>query len=234
MNYQKLLTQMFSDKFEISVNNDILLGQATYEDYQFTLCGIVNEAQLDNQMSLILAQYILDKMSSETNFNLLMIIDTGGQKTTHHAELLGLNRYFAHLIKVIHLARSNGARVFAVVNGKALGGAFIASGLNAERIYALADAQIAVMWLEAMSKVTKIPLDKLQELSKTSAIFAPGAENFVKLGAVEAILSSEQIMPQLLADLASDVVGVHHWRESGSSRGGRVMADKIVRQILDA
>ena len=30
------------------------------------------------------------------------------------------------------------------------------------------------MNLPAMARVTKIPLDRLQELSKTSAVFAPG------------------------------------------------------------
>lgn len=234
MNYQELLSGMFGDNFKITVNDDILLGQAGYNNHQFWLSGVVNGAQLDNQMSLLLSRYILDKMESHPDFNLLIIVDTGGQKTTHHAELLGLNRYFAHLIKTIHLARSKGARVFAVVNGKALGGAFIATALNAEKIYALADAEIAVMWLEAMSRVTKIPLQKLQELSKTSAIFAPGAENFVKLGAVESILAPAQIMPQLVNDLESAIPALNYWRESGFNHGGRIMADKIVKKIIDA
>lgn len=234
MEYKQLLTLMFADSVRISEQDNIITGMANYADTEFAICGIVNEAPLDSHMNQYLAEFILTKIMSAPTTKFLILVDTAGQQTTRFAELSGLNRYIAHLAKTIHFARHNGARVFSLVHGKALGGAFIASGLNAEKIYALESSQIAVMWLEAMSKVTKIPLIQLQQLSQTSPIFAPGASNFVKLGVVEAILTTEQIMPQIIKDLAHEEPNIGSWRKLGFERGGRTLADKVVKDILNA
>lgn len=233
MKYQDLLQQLFGNEINYSVDNNVLLGDAAFDNQQFSLCGIVDAAQLDNVMSLKLAKFILAKVNLNPKFNLLIFIDTGGQKTSRQAELLGLNRYFAHLIKVIHYARAKGARVFSLVYGSALGGAFIAAGLNAEKVYALAEAQIAVMWLEAMSRVTKIPLVRLEELSKSSAIFAPGAENFVKLGVIDKIIDPAAFLPQIISDIGGAAPSINHWRELADVRGGRTLANKIVSQVIN-
>lgn len=234
MKYQDLLQQLFGNEINYSVDNNVLLGDAAFDNQQFSICGIVDAAQLDNVMSLKLAKFILDKVNLDPKFNLLIFIDTSGQKTSRQAELLGLNRYFAHLIKVIHYARAKGARVFSLVYGSALGGAFIAAGLNAEKVYALAEAQIAVMWLEAMSRVTKIPLARLEELSKSSAIFAPGAENFVKLGVLDKIIDPAAFLPQVINDIKDTTPSINHWRELADVRGGRTLANNIVSQIINA
>lgn len=229
INYKAILTTFFGNSINIKEINNIITGHASYQEHEFAVLGVVNAAMLDNEMALALADFVLQ----QSNTNLLIILDTGGQQASHKAELLGLNRYYAHLIKSLHFKRHNSCRVFGVVIGQALGGAFIATALNAEKIYALPDAQISVMWLEAMSKVTKIPLLTLQELSKTSAIFAPGAENYYKLGAIEQILNPEQIMPQLISDLKS-VTALGDWRQSGLNRGGRKLSATIVDEVMHA
>ncbi len=38
------------------------------------------------------------------------------------------------------------------------------------------------MKLEAISRVTKMPLEKLQALAAKVSVFAPGSENFYKMG----------------------------------------------------
>lgn len=234
MNYRDLLTHMFGEKWQVNEQDNVVTGVATFADKEFAICGVVNGASLDNTMCQQLAKFVLDKIALNPTSYFIILVDTAGQQATHHAELIGLNRYIGHLTKTIHFARATGARVFGLVYGKALGGAFIATALNAERLYALNTAQIAVMWLEAMSRVTKVPLAKLQELSKTSAIFAPGAENFVKLGAIEAVLAPEAVMPQILQDLQAAAPDIDHWRENGFARGGRTMADKIVKEVINA
>ena len=230
IDYNEILTVMFGNKFQITEKNNIITGHGTYAEHAFALFGVVNEAMLDNQMSLDLADFVIQQ-PAKTNF--LIILDTGGQQATHQAELLGLNRYYAHLIKALHFKRHQECRVFALVIGKALGGAFIATALNAQRIYALPSAQISVMWLEAMSRVTKIPLAKLQELSKTSPIFAPGAENFYLLGAVAEILSAEKIMSTLINTINLPTL-LGDWRSNGFERGGRKLSAPIVEAVLRA
>jgi len=229
--YTELLTTMFGEKHQVTQTNNVITGYANCAIHKFAIVGIVNQAMLDNQMALDMAGFVLKLLKSKSVPNLLIILDTGGQQVTHKAELLGINRYFAHLAKAIHYARLDGISVYALVSGGALGGAFIATALNAQKIYALPSAQIAVMWLEAMSRVTKVPLAKLQELSQDSPIFAPGAENFYKLGVIESILKIEEFMPRLIQDLgqpASD------WQANGYARGGRLYASKVVVEILNA
>jgi malonate decarboxylase gamma subunit len=57
----------------------------------------------------------------------------------------------------------------------------------ADKTYALADAQVRVMELKAMARVPKISHDRLDELAATSPTFAPGVENYLRMGAIEAI-----------------------------------------------
>lgn len=229
MHYKDVLSSMFGTAVAVDEANNIITGQAVFAGHNFAIVGVVNGVMLDNRMAADLASFVL----RQSNLDLLVIVDSGGQQATHQAELLGLNRYFAHLIKSIQFKRHTGSRVFGLVTGKALGGAFIATALNAEKIYALPEAQISVMWLEAMSKVTKIPLSRLEELSKTSPIFAPGAENFYQLGAVEQILTPDKIMPQLMLDLKS-TTSIDDWRKNGLTRGGRKRSAAIVKEVLDA
>jgi len=89
------------------------------------------------------------------------------------------------------------------------------------------------MWLDAMSRVTKIPIEKLTELSKTSPIFAPGATNFVKLGAVDAIITASEFIPRCieLLDKPSDI---NHKRLQGAKNGGRLLAQRVIDHIVEA
>ena len=233
MTYQDMLNSMFNAPGKIDYANNIITGYVTYSGVDFAVLGVVEHAMLDNQMALNLADFVLQQISAKKVNNLLILLDTGGQQVTRKAELLGLNRYFAHLIKALNYAKLEGMKVTGVVIGGALGGAFIATALNASKIYAVPDAQIAVMWLDAMSRVTKVPLAKLQELSKTSAIFAPGAENFYKLGVIEKILNIEQVMPQVINDLNTRV-SLDGWRINGAVRGGRTLAQAVISEIMDA
>ncbi len=233
MDYKKLLDDVFAGEVKVECANDIFTGEAVYKEKVFAVCGVVNEAGLDNMMSVSLAEFILKVIDLNDKRPICIFIDTSGQKVSRHAELLGLNYYYAHLIKTINLSRRLGHRVFALVYGKALGGAFIATGLNADYIFAIPTAQIAVMWLDAMSRVTKIPIEKLKELSKVSPIFAPGADNFVKLGAVDAIISPSEFMAKCV-ELLDMPASVDHKRLLGAKNGGRKLAQNVVNHIVEA
>lgn len=39
-----------------------------------------------------------------------------------------------------------------------------------------------------MARVTKLPLDVLQEKARTTPVFAPGLDNLARMGAVDAVL----------------------------------------------
>ena len=114
-------------------------------------------------------------------------MDTQGQRLSRRDELLGINGYMAHLAKCLQLARNRGHKIIGLVYSEAVSGGFLASSLLADRCYALPEAQVRVMNLPAMSRITKIPLERLEELSKTSPVFAPGVQNYLRMGAVDAL-----------------------------------------------
>jgi malonate decarboxylase gamma subunit len=102
----------------------------------------------------------------------------------------------------------------------------------ADRAYALADAQIRVMALPAMSRITQIPIENLQELCRTSAIFGPGVHNYERLGALEEVWEGDlasALETALRAPAASD-----RRAELGAARGGRVHAERVVAAVLAA
>ncbi|MFX5808811.1 biotin-independent malonate decarboxylase subunit gamma, partial [Acinetobacter baumannii] len=113
-------------------------------------------------------------------------------------EMLGINSYMAHLGKCVELARRQGHRVVGLVYDQALSGGFITSGLIADACYALPEATIRVMGLPAMARITKVPEERLTELAKSNPVFAPGPENYLRMGGVAAIWNGD--LAKALAD----------------------------------
>src|SRR4029450_4197124 len=102
-------------------------------------------------------------------------------------ELLGINGYLGHLAQCLEVARQRGARLVSLVDGEAVSGGVLSFGLVAGGVFALPEAQVRVMNLKAMARVTKQPLERLEALSRTSPVFAPGVANYAAMGAVSAV-----------------------------------------------
>ena len=135
----------------------------------------------------------------------------------------------AHLAKSIALARSHGHTVLGLVYSKAVSGGFLASSLLADACHALPEAEVMVMNLPAMARVTKIPLEKLQDLSRSSPVFAPGVANYVAMGAVESVWTGD-----LATALAAALAGApdrDRRRELGEARGGRRLARTVAARV---
>jgi malonate decarboxylase gamma subunit len=163
---------------------------------------------------------------------LLLLIDTQGQQLRRRDELLGINRAMAHLGCTIDLARRQGHPVIGLVYSQALSGGFITSGLIADACYALPDAEIRVMRIPAMARVTKIDEARLTELSIANPVFAPGVGNYVAMGGIRALWQGDlaACLRQALADHATD----DRRAADGAARGGRLMADRVMQKVLEA
>ena len=135
----------------------------------------------------------------------------------------------AHLAKCLELARRSGHRTLGLVYGEAVSGGFLATSLLADVCYALPEAEIRVMNLPAMARVTKIPLERLQELSTTSAVFAPGVENYHRMGAIRALWDGD-LSAHLAAALAEPEEGDRR-RQDGEARGGRTLARTVADRV---
>src|SRR5205814_5980034 len=144
----------------------------------------------------------------------------------------GINSYMAHLSKCIQVAREHGHPIIGLVYDQALSGGFIASAMGADICAALPDAEIRVMNLPAMARVTRIPEERLRELSDTSPVFAPGAINFVRMGAVDALWDGD--LAAHLAHALATASPRDGRRALGYARGGRLLAQPVAQRVAEA
>lgn len=223
----------------IAIDGDFFSGTATVGGHESVIIGTRNKAALDSSLALKVADAILrtaheDNSSSRSPRTILFLVDTQGQQLSRHEELLGLNGYFAHVARCCDLARRHDHRLVTVIHGEAVSGGFLAFGLMADRVCALPDAQVRVMDLRAMSKVTKIPYSKLAVLAEESPVFAPGAENYWRMGAVDELWSADDDWSRCLASAMTHATADDGRARRGLERGGRTLAAPITELILSA
>jgi len=214
-----------------------LHGSAQVGAMSVSVIGTRDHAAIDGLLALQIADAILQTVRADAGTTprpILFIADTQGQALSRHDELLGLNGYFAHVARCVDLARRQGHRLLTVIHGEAVSGGFLAFGMLADRICALPDAQVRVMDLRAMSRVTKISLERLEELAGESPVFAPGAENYWRMGSIHEIWSADDNWPERLAAALASAMDTDGRAAIGLERGGRLLAAPTAQLVADA
>jgi len=214
-----------------------LHGSAQVGDRSVSVIGTRDHAAIDGQLALRIANAILQAVRADAGSvprPILFIADTQGQALSRHEELLGLNGYFAHVARCVDLARRHGHHLLTLIHGEAVSGGFLAFGMLADRICALPDAQVRVMDLRAMSRVTKINLERLEELAGVSPVFAPGPENYWHMGGIHEIWSSDDNWPERLAAALASTTDTDGRAAIGLERGGRQLAAPTAQLVADA
>jgi len=232
MKIEPLLNELFPAGHSVSVRAGLLSGYGSAGPGQVAVLGTTDHLAVSAEVALELACFVLNVVREKPGVAILMLVDTQGQKLSKADELLGLNGYLAHLVKCLDLASRRGHRLITLVYDEAVSGGFLSFGLMADDIHALADAQIRVMNLPAMARITKLPLETLQELSVKSPSFAPGVDNFYKLGGVLSIWRPP-LADHLEAALKRQTCGDHR-RDDGMERMGRKLAARVSRLVVDA
>lgn len=232
MQWQVLTEQLFGTDHEVRADGDFLSGSAPFDGASVTVVGSTNHAPIGVAMALAQARVVLDTIAQHPGRAIVLLIDTQGQQLRRRDELLGINRAMAHLGCCIDLARRQGHAVIGLVYDQALSGGFITSGLMADACYALPDAQIRVMRIPAMARITKIDEQRLQALSVDNPVFAPGVDNYLAMGGLRGVWHG---------DLASALRAALHERPGqdvraadGAARGGRQLAASVAQRVLDA
>ncbi|QDI04953.1 biotin-independent malonate decarboxylase subunit gamma [Xanthomonas cerealis pv. cerealis] len=229
MELTPLLQQLFPLGHRVEVRAGVIGGSASTALGEVTVIGSAEKLEVGVEHALALAAAVLDSTRTQPQRPIVMLVDTAGQRPSRKDELLGINGYFGHLAQCLDLARRRGARLLTLVYGESVSGGFLAFGLMADAIYALPEAQVRVMDLRAMARVTKQPLEKLQALSKSSPVFAPGVENYVAMGAVDALWQgdlAQALVAALQAPLHGDVRA-----QRGAARNGRLLAAPIAAEV---
>ncbi len=236
MTWTDLVARLFGTTHDVVADGDFLSGEALFDGQPLTVVGSTGHAPIGFAMALRQARVVLDTVARHPGRPILLLIDTQGQQLRRHDELLGINRAMAHLGCSIDLARRLGHRVIGLVYDQALSGGFITSGLIADACHALPDAEIRVMRIPAMARVTKLPEDLLTALSQTNPVFAPGVQNYVRMGGVRSVWGADGAdgLPACLREALRDTPTTDERAADGRSRGGRRLAADVVEQVLAA
>lgn len=232
MQWNTLVTQLFGPYHGMRAAGDVLRGEVMFDGEPITLIGTTNHAPIGVRLALAQARIVLDTMAQHPRRTMLLLIDTQGQLLRRRDELLGINRAMAHLGMCIDLARRRGHRVLGLVYDQALSGGFITSGLIADACDALPEAEIRVMRIPAMARVTKLSEAMLTELSRTNPVFAPGVANYVAMGGVRALWQGDLVVA--LREALAHAPVEDRRALDGEQRGGRRLAASVVRRVLDA
>ncbi|WP_201592848.1 biotin-independent malonate decarboxylase subunit gamma [Psychrobacter fozii] len=238
MQTKTILEALFPNELEYHIEHSMIRGSAETKMGKVEIIGTVDSAAMNQLIAMTLANEILDVIAQGKKTPIVFIVDTMGQDSSRADELLCLNRTFAHLASCVDLLKRSGHPNLAIVLGEAVSGGFLSYGLMANQVFAMQSSQVKVMDLNAMSRVTKIPLDKLKSLSQTSAIFAPGVENYYAMGAVNDIWKA---LDEHLVENALDSQLTHiddfltdNRRQVAEERKGRLLCNDIVQSVLTA
>lgn len=232
MEWNTLATALFGAGHGISQEGDVLRGNVCFDGNPLTVIGTTNHAPIGVRLALEQARVVLDTVAQHPGRPILLLIDTQGQMLRRRDELLGINRAMAHLGMSIDFARRRGHRVLGLVYDQALSGGFITSGLIADACDALPEAEIRVMRIPAMARVTKISEDRLTELSRSNPVFAPGVENYVAMGGVRRLWTGD--LAVALREALASTSGEDVRAADGRTRGGRRLAAAVIQRVLDA
>ncbi|MFM2343218.1 MAG: hypothetical protein RLZZ592_2871 [Pseudomonadota bacterium] len=232
MNWNDLATALFGADHAVRADGVFLSGAGQLDGRTLAVIGTTDHAAIGFDLALRQARVVLEVMAAHPGRPILLLIDTQGQQLRRHDEMLGIHRAMAHLGQCIDLARRQGHAVLGLVYDQALSGGFITSGLMADACDALPGAEIRVMRLPAMARITRLPEAMLAELSQANPVFAPGVANYVAMGGVRRLWTGgpAEALRQALADLPTEDVRARDGRE----RGGRRLADEIVSRVLAA
>jgi malonate decarboxylase gamma subunit len=230
MDWKAVAKSLFPLGHAIAEQDDFLSGSAHTQAGSIAVVGTTGHAPIGVEIALAQARFILATLRTHPGRPILIMIDTQGQRLRHRDEMLGINSYMAHLGKCVELARRKGHKVLGLVYDQALSGGFITSGLMADACYALPEATIRVMGLPAMARITKVPEERLLELAASNPVFAPGPENYLRMGGLEEIWSGD------LAVNLEQALAVAHAGDTrsalGQARGGRKLAQPVIEAIV--
>lgn len=230
MKWQDTARNLFPEGHDIVQDGTLLAGTGRSGGDVLEVIGSTEHAEIGVDLALAMARRVLATVRNHPRRPILFLVDTQGQRLRHRDELLGINSYMGHLAKCVELARRRGHRVLGLVYDQALSGGFLASGMMADLCAALPDAEIRVMNLPAMARVTRQPEERLRALAERSPVFAPGAINYVRMGAIDRLWDGD--LGDCLRDALSRAAPVDGRSEVGLERGGRLLAKPIAARVM--
>jgi malonate decarboxylase gamma subunit len=232
MTLDEILSSLFPGGRDVKNDNGVLRGSAALQSGGWALViGIGGRLPLGVDEAIRLAGYVLTSIESGSG-PILVLVDSDSQRMSKRDELLGLNEFLAHLAKCLVYADLHGRPTIGLLYGHSAAGAFLATALATRVLVALPGAEPAVMDLPSMAKVTKLPIEVLEERAKSTPVFAPGVTNLSLMGSVHLVWNDKApLVDQLEALLANMPEGRDERDAIGKQRRGRLKAYDIAERV---
>ena len=233
MTLDNILASLFPKGHEVVLDHGLLSGKGKLPGgTTLTVIGVDGRTAVGIEEAIRLSANVLDLLKRDSEDPILVLIDSNSQRMSKRDELLGLSEFLAHLAKSLIIADRLGSRTIGLLYGHTAAGAFIATALATRTLVALPGADPVVMDLPSMSRVTKLPLEVLEEKAKSTPVFAPGLENMAQTGAVAAVLDPTiSLAIQLEALLVKPVESADTRDRLGKERHGRPKAADIAARV---
>lgn len=221
-------------------------AQAVNERFPVVYFGVIGLEEAYKMAQVVYLTMEADKdKPREDKRPLILIVDTPGNGPGKVEEIVGMNKATGSYQLALAEARQAGHPIIAVVIGRAISGAFLCHGLQADHILALKKeygTMIHVMPITSISRITKLDIETLKELSQSNPVFASGAEFFYQLGGVNKILDSVEGMRDVILQDIEDVkrekssgdilaTGPMGRGTLGAARGGRKVRGVVLEQM---
>ena len=131
-------------------------------------------------------EVIEDDSDKEVKRPIILIVDVPSQAYGYNEELLGIHQSLAAAVNAYAKARLAGHPIIAFIPGFAISGAFLAHGMQANRIIALRDEEVNVHVMSRASAalITQRTIEELDEVTKDVPAMAYDIDSFSTLGAL--------------------------------------------------
>ncbi|MGE7990528.1 biotin-independent malonate decarboxylase subunit gamma [Pseudomonas sp. NPDC089554] len=135
---------------------------------------------------------------------IVAVIDVPSQAYGRREEALGIHQALAAAVEAYAQARLAGHPVIGLLVGKAMSGAFLAHGYQAQRLIALDDSGVMVhaMGKAAAARITLRSVEELEALAAQVAPMAYDLDSYASLGLLWRKLSVDNAQAPSVADLA--------------------------------
>src|SRR6202034_1073033 len=189
------------------------------------------------------------EVNGNTRRPIIAIVDVSSQAYGRREELLAIHWACAAAAGAYASARLAGHPVIALLVGKAMSGAFLAHGYQANRILALDSQEVMVhaMGKHAAARVTRRSVAELEELGKRIAPMAYDVHSYARLGLLHQLIGGvnadapgpadvERVRVALLAAIADARAGTPDLASrlaSAAARDMRAASIEVRRRLAE-
>ena len=195
------------------------------------------------------AAAVRDIAASAPGRPIVVVVDVPGQAYGYVEELAAVHQALAAAADALAHARRAGHAVVAFVVGRAISGAFLAIGLQANRLVALDHDGVAVqvMSAQAQARITRRSTTELAEIARIVPATAADVRGFAQLGALHALVAVNgpdaptdedvavvrRVIADAVRDAQADDPDLGARLRSSESHTGRALS-RQVRALVDA